>query len=185
VADKDIVEVEVDGSDNGCLLFQPLGRRLRGRWVWDRVGTPYAAMVAARWPAREIPGVVIGLDRGRRVGYVREPLADPEHESLRQYIEQQRGEAIGPQLEESAGVDPPTWEFWMARAVEAGFARVIRGRLRSIGEIRKDKPRVSFFPSRVRDERDRVIDKLVGVIGALVPANRRAEIVELLKEDAS
>ena len=67
------------------------------------------------------PGVVIGIGRGRRVGYECEPLHDAQYESIRDHIQAQRGEAIGPKLEESAGIHVGTWEYWMLKAVQSGF----------------------------------------------------------------
>jgi hypothetical protein len=131
------VEIEIDGPHNENLAFRPLQRNVRGRFDMARIGEPMAKVKAADWPT-PIPSQRLGIDPDGN-GYLIEPLHDAEHAALREKIEK-RGKRLEPKVQEFAAIDVPSWLYWMKSAVEAGLARVTKGKLpaKIEGDIRKD-----------------------------------------------
>lgn len=120
------VVVELDGDKNECLYFRPLQRRLRGRFDYMRDSEPMAKVMASEQPG-PIPGQQIGYDFDKRQAFVVDPLHGDENTAIRERI-QAKGFRLGPEREEFADADEPTWHFWLQSAVDAGVARVVEGK---------------------------------------------------------
>jgi len=150
------LEVEIDGSQNQCLCFRPLpGRRIRGRMDLNRVAEPMAKLLTSQWP-QPVPGQRIGID-AEGLGYVAEPLHDPEHATLREKIVKS-GQRLAPPVETFEGIDQAGWLFWLRKAVEAGIARVVKG---SFPDKLPGKPRMNFIMAEPKPSSD---DRLVAAI---------------------
>ena len=173
---SNVIEIEVDGPRNECLVFRPLQRRLRGRFDLNRVAEPLAAMRRTQWPD-VIPGKRLGVDTETREAYIAEPLHSPEHAATRERIEA-RGMRLPPERETFPDVDLPTWLTYMKQAVDAGVARVTTGELPAKIE---GKPRRSFIIAPAEpDPRDQLLEKLVAAFYCLMPPEKRAEAMQLL-----
>jgi hypothetical protein len=173
-----VVEIEVDGPHNGSLIFMPAsGRKVRGRFVWQRVKEPLAAIPASQWPGNGvIPGQRIGLDLAAGVGFIIEPLHDDEHTAIREKIARE-GLALPPARQEFAAAHVPTWLYWMKRAVEGKAAKVVAGEFPATID---GEPKLSFFGNPTPDKRDAIIEKLIDVVTAMLPANKKKELLESL-----
>ena len=123
------VTLAVEGPHNECLHFRPINQRLRGRFDYLRDTEPAARLAAGDW-TDDIPGIRYGYDFERRCGFVHDPLNDPEFSHVRERIEA-LGFKPGPVRKEFPDADAATWLYWMRRAVEAGLAVVIEGKLPS------------------------------------------------------
>lgn len=142
------LEIEIDGPHNEQLHFRPLRRSIRGRFEWARVNEPQARIKAATEPP-VIPGQRIGWDGAKL--YVADGLHDAQHAAVKERIERQ-GYRLPPAREEF-DVDEATALYWIARAVESGFARVVSGKLpaKLTGEPQKD-----FLLKREPSQTDRL-----------------------------
>jgi len=125
---KDVIVVEADLPDNGDLYFRPLHNRIRGRLDFQRCPEPEVLKVARKWPRSEVPGQRIELDTAKGTAAVIEPLHAPEFELEREKIAD-LGYTLAPERTEYPRVDTVSWTFWLWRAVQAGFARVVQGKL--------------------------------------------------------
>jgi len=164
----DTIEVEIDNAKNFDLFFQPLARPLRGRLVMSRIPEPSAAGLARRF-ADAIPGQRVVLSTGDATATIVEPLRDDSGcATIREKLAK-KGFDI-PKTETHEGIDVPTWLFHLRRAVEAGYAKVIRGSLPS-GEIKG--ARKSFFGRRA------------SAGGSAALASENADLRELVKTQAA
>lgn len=154
-AESSIVEVEIAGPRNENLSFRPLQRKLRGRFDISRVAEPQARMKSAEWP-EPIPGQRLRLDFATGEASVIEPLHEPAHAVLRDKLSA-RGFKIGPASEALGAVHVPTVAFWIGRAVSAGMARVVAGRM---PEEIEGTPQTSFITARVPTSNDRLATAL-------------------------
>lgn len=119
------VEIEIDGPHNENLMFRPISRSVRGRFDFMRIGEPMAKVKAVEWVP--IPSQRLGInDKG--VGYIYEPLHDPEHAALKEKIERM-GYRFDPPRTTFTEVDLPSWLFWMKSAVDSGLAKITVGTL--------------------------------------------------------
>jgi hypothetical protein len=136
------IEIEIDGPCNEALHFRPLMRSIRGRFDFMRIPEPQARIAGTSWPV-PIPSQRLGIDPNGD-GYLLEPLHDEEHSPIREKIEKAGGR-LEPPVQEFKGIDLPSWLFWLKRAVEAGIARVVSGKL---PESIEGKPRMNYIVSR-------------------------------------
>jgi hypothetical protein len=171
-----LVEIVIDGPQNENLYFRPLQRPLRGTFDLNRVPEPLARMQINAFP-RPIPGLHIVVDAEKKTGTIIDPLHDAEHAAIREKIEA-RGLKLGPQAERFDGIDVNTWLFWMRRAVASGVAKIVDGKFPEIDEA---KARKNFVVAEQRDPRDSLIDRLVAVLYASLPADRRKEVAALVE----
>lgn len=119
------VEIEIDGPCNENLMFRPISRSVRGRFDFMRIGEPMAKVKAVEWVP--IPSQRLGInDKG--VGYILEPLHDPEHEALRSKIEKM-GYRFDPPRTTFTEIDYVSWMFWLKAAVDSGLAKITVGEL--------------------------------------------------------
>jgi hypothetical protein len=151
-----MVLIEIDGPRNECLIFRPLGKRLRGRMDLMRDTEPQARLKSNEFPL-PIPGLQIGWDDAG--AFVAEPLQAPEHAALKERITRD-GFKLGP-ARQAFPCDESTWCFWMQRACEAGLAKVVEGKFGKLPGI----PRKDFLnPVPQADNRDKltqVLEKLL------------------------
>ena len=177
-----MVEISIDGSRNENLVFRPLQRSLRGTFDFNRVPEPLARMKCSEFP-RPIPGLRIMVDAEKRTATITDPLHDPVHAAIREKI-QAMGLKLGPADEHFDNIDANTWLFWMRRAVANGVGKIVEGKFPEIDEA---KARKNFAVAEQRDQRDSLIDrlvaqndKLVAVLFASLPADRRKEVAALV-----
>jgi len=116
-----------------------------------------------------IPAQRLGIDP-EGIGYIAEPLHEDAHLATRERIERQ-GMTLEPAVQTFGAVDLPTWLFWMRRTVEAGVARVVRGKL---PETVEGEPRRHFVlnapgPS-ANDKLTAALDRQTAAFEALTAA---------------
>jgi hypothetical protein len=169
------IEITGDGSRNENLYFRPLQRPLRGTFDFGRVPEPLAHMKRAEFP-RPIPGLRIMVDAEKRTATITDPLHEPAHAAIREKI-QAMGLMLGPAAETFDNIDANTWLFWMRRAVANGVGKIVEGKFPEIDEA---KARKNFITAEQRDPRDGLIDRLVAVLYASLPADRRKEVAALV-----
>lgn len=129
-ANDNVIEIEIGAGRRNCnFTFMPLGKRIRGRFdVTRAIQTDgEAARLLKSWP-EPIPGQVIGIDVESGLGYLREPLHDPEFAAIREKIEK-TGQKLEPERQTFPNRHLPTWLHWLKRAVECGAAKLVRGTL--------------------------------------------------------
>ncbi len=178
------VEIEVDGPTNADLLFEPVQERVRGRFQPARVGLESAGALAMRLP-EGIPGQRIRLDTdpsGAARGTIIEPLAGPEHAATRATLARLvtgDGSATGdrlafaPAVREYPGAHAPTWVGWMVRAVRAGAARVVSGKLPdAVPADCKPRSYSALSQPAAPDARDLLIGELMRRLDALERAKK-------------
>jgi len=131
------IEVEIDDRHNHSLWFRPLQRTVRGGFDYGRMSEPMAKIEASKWPG-PIPGQHLGVEPDG-TGYIVEPLHQEEHAPIRERIEK-TGVSLEPAVQTFDDVDLPSWLFYIARAVEAGIAKVVKGELpaKIDGKVRHD-----------------------------------------------
>jgi hypothetical protein len=177
-----IVEIEIDNPRNGCLQFQPLGRSLRGKYHPMRDAEPNAKLLITDYPDG-VPGQRLGLDQEAGTAYIADGLHDdtPSAGQVRDKLKA-KGFSLPPAREDlslSPG-DVPTWQYWMRRAVEAGLAKVVKGKL---PDTIKGKVRKSFITQeRGPDPRDRQIERLTAILFSKLSATERAAVEKILSE---
>jgi hypothetical protein len=170
-----ILEVVIDGPRNQNLYFRPLQRSLRGTFDVNRIAEPHARTLITDlpWP---IPGLRVVLDFDKRTAAIVDPLYAPEHKVIREKIEAQKMK-LGPEREELLNVDLNTWAFWLRRAVANGVAKIVAGKFPEIDEA---KARKNFVIAEETNPRDTLIDRLVAIMYASLPPERRKEVAELV-----
>ena len=171
------LEIELDGPHNECLHFRPLARSLRGKFDLNRCCEPQARMMTTRFP-KPIPGLKLGIDTDTAQGYLIDPLHDAEHAPTREQIEGM-GLKIGKRRETFDSVHVSTWLFWMQRAVQGGWATLVEGKF---PDKLADEPQKSFITKPQPDKRDALSEKLVGLLVATLPAEKRREVAALIGE---
>ena len=132
------VEIEIDGPRNESYKFFPLDRIIRGKFDFMRGGDGAAILEAQKWPG-PIPSQRLGIDPDGD-GYLTEPLNEPPFAAIRERITKQGFGIEKDQVFEN--IDLPTWLFWIQQAVEAGLAKITRGKL---PEVIEGKPKKDFL----------------------------------------
>lgn len=128
-----VIEVELDTPGNSNVLFPPLTRNVRGRFLLSRVAEPQAGAKRDEY-GDEIPGQRLALDLDTHEGFLIEPLHFDQFRVLKLKIEAKRFGLEEPVQRfalsgesQPSGQDVPTWLFWLKRLVDAGCARVVKG----------------------------------------------------------
>lgn len=173
------IEIEVDGANNEHMVFRPLLRTIRGRFDLLRCRDPKAMELRTKYPV-PIPGLCIVLNVDKASAVIVDPLHGPACKPIRERIEA-RGLKLGPEREEFQNVAVNDWAFWLKRAVDAGIAKVVSGTWPEIDAAKARKNFILAPKPQEPDARDSVINKLVGLVYALVPADRKKEIAALLE----
>ncbi|NQT17327.1 MAG: hypothetical protein HQ582_31525 [Planctomycetes bacterium] len=139
--------IEIDGPHNRSLIFQPLGRSVRGRFEPARVAGG-AGRLAIEFP-EGIPGQRLGFDPSSG-GFIDEPLQHDEHAAVAKVA---RKHGTIPEREEFPDADMPTWLWWLRETVRCGLAKLVEGEL---PETIEGEPRKSFFHAKTVDPIDRL-----------------------------
>lgn len=111
------------------------------------------------------------------------PLHEPKYSGL-----VEKFKAAGLRLPE-ARVEFPldehgvkTWCYWLGRGVAAKQARVATGQLPEADSLPGTAKRLFYTEADEPDARDRVIAKLVSIVAADLPADKRAELLAELND---
>ena len=162
-----IVEIEICGPKAEKYFFRPLGRALRGRIRFDDVlNSDTADWVKAGW-RDPIPGQVLGVNTETGTKWVREPLCESDHQHLRDRIKEQGCTLpVDRELVEANTISD--WLFWMIRAVEDGYATVVKltaqhGDLPPVDSL-PEKPRKGFIIRTEMDPTESAFDRLATVV---------------------
>lgn len=170
-----------DPANNSQPFFPPLGRKLRGRFVFSRMSNGEAAhKLSARWGVGEVPGQRLRIDPDARTAELIDPLNDAAHESFAEQL-RKRGLAPGPN-EKFEAIHAPSYIHHARWLVAAGLARVVEG---ALPETDGGKARTSFVAEPVLDRRDALIDRLVALAFASLPAAKQREIADLMTAGAA
>jgi hypothetical protein len=123
---SDLIEIEVDGPRNDCLYFQPAATRIRGRFDMNRVAEPNARAALNVWP-EPIPGQRIRVNVSTGESFIIEPLYEQQFRRIREKLEKKSMQlpAESVPIKESLA----TVLFWVKRAIESGYARLVSGEL--------------------------------------------------------
>jgi len=122
--------IEVDHPNDNAVYFPPTGTRLRGRFDARRQAqrNANAAHLLQQW-TEPVPGQRLSIDTATGEGQILEPLRTDtdEHKAIRQLFEK-RGIAV-PEDQTFRNVHQPSWLFCMKDLIDAGFARIVEGKL--------------------------------------------------------
>ncbi|MBP3957733.1 hypothetical protein J8F10_20980 [Gemmata sp. G18] len=167
-----MVEIEINNERNGDLLFHPTGERVRGRFDVRAINSPEIGTLVRDLP-NGVPGQVIRFDPTTGTGAIVEPLHDFQYTATRAAIEKRIGGAVDfdKPVKEFPNAHAGTWLGWMRRAVVAGVARVVKGKLPD-----SDPPdmRRGMYYTEKADPRDTTINQLVALLTSkLSPAERK------------
>jgi hypothetical protein len=121
-----VAEIELTAR-NTQVIFPPLGQTrkesLRGEYDWREV--PGAFEVHRTYGV--IFGHRIGIDPDKGAGYVVEPIHAPEHNALKKRILEKW--KLDDERREFRLQTPDRWLRCMVRLVQAGLARIVKGKL--------------------------------------------------------
>ncbi|HUY87302.1 MAG TPA: hypothetical protein VMV10_01075 [Pirellulales bacterium] len=165
------LEVAFDLPHDGNLFFVPAGMSLRGRRDFMRMAAhqPSAVMLHTEFP-RGIPSTLLRLDLDEKTATLVEPLRTdewiPEAEKFRA-----KGIDI-PQHIEFKHVHLGDWLHEVKRAIDAGYAQIVKGELpRDLGEESRKAAPTSEQKSQDRIEKlcdlvEQLVSGLAGVMKA-------------------
>lgn len=128
-AQQSLLTVEIDGPHNENIAFDPIHRRVRGRWNWNRCDEPASRQLSAHY-GDDIPGQRLAIDPKAGKGYLLEPLrSDEPHATLcrEKLTSALGGLKLDPESTEYTGIHAPTWLFYLKALVDSGRARVVSG----------------------------------------------------------
>jgi hypothetical protein len=179
-----VVEIVIDTSRNGDVLFHPAGERVRGAFQPVNVAAEDIGQLVRDFP-RGIPGATIAFDPATGTGFIRDPLTSPELTKEREAIERRAGGLLG----QPAKVEYPpaekrfdsahagTWLGWMRRLVASGVAKLVRGKLPD-----SDPPDMKrgFYHTPKVDPSTATINQLVALLAAQLPDAKKKELAALL-----
>jgi hypothetical protein len=165
-----VVEIEVDTPTDGNFYFQPIGRTLRGRFDLMRAlhRDQFLSQLIPEWGMAGIPGQRLRVDFDSGEVTIIESLYDRENAGLLEKI-RKRGWGVAAAREEvaAAAAHLPSCAFWLRRAIEDGYVRLVAGK---IPEIRGEP--VKALVKRAPDPRDEQIRamnrKMDAVLGFLI-----------------
>ncbi len=178
-----MVEIVVDNGQNGDLLFHPAAERVRGAVDVSRVQLPELGTLPRDFP-KGIPGQTIAFDPATNTGSIREPLLTAEHATVRATIEKTiPGADFGVAERSYPNAHAGTWLGHMRRAVEAGLAKLVKGKL---PEADPPDMRKGFYtPEPKADPKDATITQLVALLASKLSPAERKEMAALLGGAAS
>lgn len=151
------VTIEIASDQNNSVQFPPTMEILRGRWANSNVLVGQSARnELSRMP--DIPGIHIQVSVRQRQARLYDPLAEQPDlvRKINDCYKVIEGKEGGPMkdrtIKDMTPDDIKTWLFWMARTVEAGQARVVKGTLPSLAEIADlpGKTRIEQFNQSAR-----------------------------------
>jgi hypothetical protein len=148
--------IEFDGPQNQSILFQPLQRKLRGRFDPRRMAN--AGRLHNEWP-QGVPGQRLQLNVSTGEAAIVEPLWDAQHNAIRERIEA-KGMKLPPGREEIKA-DVATWIYWLKPLVETGKAKVLSGEFPTKVE---GTPRTRFHSEARPDAVETAVEKLASAI---------------------
>lgn len=147
--------VEVDALNNASVLFHPLMKPLRGRWLDSRIPSGMGEGQSHVRDIKDVPGQRIALDVQSKKGRVFDPIGDPEYQQLRVEIRQKwmTGSSMQPVLQTPAEPIPEqeynltqeqvaTWWYWMKRLCDEKQCRHVAG---SWGKQPEGRIKVNFY----------------------------------------
>ncbi|MGE3313999.1 MAG: hypothetical protein AB7O26_02705 [Planctomycetaceae bacterium] len=168
-----VIEVEIDVARNRNLYFVPIDRNVRGRFDWRRVADKHGPELRDQWGEEPLPGQTISLDVENQSGAILEPLAAvPE---FKKRVEARR-ESLAPARQEFANVNPAAWLYWIKAAVEAGKARLLKGKLPET---------IDYKPARFGEPQsttDRLLETLIALTTSMLSDKDRSDVAALLRK---
>lgn len=172
----DVLEVEIDEAKNGSLFFGPLGRRIRGRFDCHRAAKydKEAAALFSEWP-EPIPGQRLGINAKTGEGYLIEPLHETKHAAIREKI-QKRKATLDPH-KQTFKAHVPTWLYWLKRAAEDGYVKIVSG---TVPETIEGEPKLTFVITRPKGQSAMLADAINRQADAMIAQTEA--ITKLLAE---
>ena len=156
------VTVEIAGPNCESVYWQPLRRKIRGRFDFHKPRGANARAMLDEFP-QPIPGQMIEVDLSTGETAIVEPLRLTEHKVTAERLKKKLNCEFAPVREEVGKLDLPTAIFWLNRIVNDGLAVVIKGDLPSDPG---GKPQMSFL----NPPRESPTDKLTAAIEAQTKA---------------
>lgn len=163
---QQIVEVAVNTPRAQQLFFRPLARRLRGPADFSNPQTKAEFQLKQVWQ-EPVPAQVLGINLTTGEKYIREPLHDKEHSTVRNLIER-KGYKLPPEREVIEADSIATWVYWLNKEIEAGNMRVIAGTMPQQSDV-EGEPRLHFiFTPRESSEAKmaKALDSLTAAVEA-------------------
>ncbi len=120
--------IEVDTPKDANLFFAPLGVRVRGRFDAQRrtARNPDNSSLLGAWP-KPVPGQRVTIDAEAARLTIEEPLEDPSNADLAALFKK-RGIEV-PKTKTYDSVHVPSCLHQIKRAVDAGLAKVVEGKM--------------------------------------------------------
>lgn len=158
------IVIEIDSASNNDHQWEPTGTRLRGRFLPGRVN--HTAGALPQELPEGIPGQQVHIDPDGKFARITDPLAAPEGAPLRakltELIVGKGGQlSFGEAERRYDGIHVGQWVGWAVRAVKAGLARLISGKLPDA--VPDDCPRRTFATATT-DPRDEQIRQLTALL---------------------
>ncbi|HUY88801.1 MAG TPA: hypothetical protein VMV10_08715 [Pirellulales bacterium] len=157
---SNLLEVTIETPKDQNVFFRPFGGCLRGRKDFQRIAAHQIdAMTLHQQFPRGVPGTLLQIDLDAKAVTLVETLRQPEWAPERESLESRDIE-----IPRDVVIDRPHLPDWLhatRRAVDAGFAKVVKG------ELPKDLGEESKRPAATDVEEQR-IDKLCGLIETLI-----------------
>jgi len=157
-ATGNVLECEAVSPNGRKLFFRPIGRAIRGRVDFSTGESERSFRLKKAWP-EPVPGQILGINLDTGEKYVREPLHDNEQTNNRQRV-LGRGLALPPERVPFESESLVTWAYWLAKAIESGDLRIVRGKLPSIDSL-DGEPRKHFITEPQQNKTADVMEKLV------------------------
>jgi hypothetical protein len=125
---KPTLEIEVDNDFGRALYVSPLKRSFRGRLNFEKLAqrAPSAIVIDLAFDHKPIPGEILGIDENGMF-YLREPLHEDAHRRVRTKLVE-RGFKFQDERTEFPDADFARCINAMKRAVDAGIAKVVKGK---------------------------------------------------------
>jgi hypothetical protein len=171
-----VLEIEVDMERNGNWNFLPLGRTIRGRMDFTRELHAESIKVGREDFPKGIPGqrLTLNMDCGP-TGDAEATITDPipKDDALMKQLKKRNMQP--PTEKETFPVHKdliPSWLYWLKRGVEAGFVKVLRGKLpdKVDGKVIK-----RFSNPERQDVNAARLDNLTAILfGMLSPEQKKA-----------
>jgi hypothetical protein len=167
---ENILELTIETARDGNLYVPCAGVLLRGAKNFLRIARHRVnvAELLGDYP-RGIPGTIVKIDVNAGRVWLVEPLRSDEYEPERLKLEE-AGIKV-PRTIEVACDSLPAWLHEMKRAVDAGYAKVVRGEFpEDLGEEPKRPGEVDEQSDKSEDKIDRLCNLVETLLGKLVSA---------------
>lgn len=146
------LEIQIDGPLSEACFFRPLQRSIRGSFDLTKSRETNAIVEFQKWGG-PIPGQTIGIS-AEGFGFIREPLHEPQYAAIRERIEKRLNKRLEPDVQMFEQIHVPSWLHWLKAAVDAGLARIVKGKLPDTIE---GTPQMNFVTG---DDNTSIADKL-------------------------